>query len=153
MPSLPRFRIFPCVLAVLVIGLLAPIQALSQSRVYEKDIRGEWRLGTELKEKGENPLSKAILGAVDGFMDGIDIRFHFQKDGTVLVTALGEEDDEDEEARWWVNDDGQLVISDDDNDVDHDVWMFKDGRLYAYDLEDGEIAESDERVFLERIDG
>ena len=50
-----------------------------------------------------------------------------------------------------INDEGQLVISESDQIHSDDVWMLKDGRLYAYELEDGKPAEVEEGVYLERI--
>ena len=136
-------------LAVILVASAATVNA--QSRVYEKDLRGEWKLMTELKEKADNPLERIILNAVDGIVEGVDVRFVFHDNHDVTVTVVGLEDDEPDQARWWINDDGQLVISESDQVAEDGVWMLKGGRLYAYDLVDGKPAEVTEGAYLERV--
>lgn len=136
-------------LALILLASTATVNA--QSRVYEKDLRGEWKLMTELKERADNPLERVILNAVDGIVEGVDVRFVFHPDHDVTVTVVGLEDDEPDEARWQINDDGQLVISESDQVDDEGVWMLKDGKLYAYELVDGKPAEIAESVYLERV--
>lgn len=136
-------------LGVFFVAVAAPAQ--SQSRVYDKDLRGEWRLMTELKEHADSPLERVILNAVDGLVEGVDVRFVFHANHDVTITVVGLEDDDPDEARWRINADGQLVISESDQVDDEGVWLLKNGRLYAYDLVDGKPADTKEGAYLERV--
>ncbi|NNE35849.1 MAG: hypothetical protein HKN13_11455 [Rhodothermales bacterium] len=140
------------VLAALLIGVASISQAHAQSRVYEKDILGEWKLTLDLADQGDNTFERMVLGAIDGLIDGIDIHFIFEPDNKMMVTvnAMGD-DDESEESEWRINKEGQLMISETDNFESDDVWLMKDGRLYSYEIENGELVE-EEGVFLERVD-
>ncbi len=138
--------------AGLALGLfLVTATANGQSRVYEKDLAGEWKLVIDISKQGDSALERILLNAVDGLLDEVDIRFDFQSDNQlfVYVSALGS-DAEKEVSEWAINKDGQLLIDDSDSFSNDSVWMMKDGRLQAYEMEDGELAEEKE-VYLERI--
>ena len=131
---------------------LTALESTAQSRVYDKDILGKWKLVFELDKQGDNAFERIVMKALDGFLDEIDIRFDFHKDHRVLITvrALGD-DEETEESEWQINSSGHLMISDTDHFDSDDVWMMKDGKLFAYDIKDGELVVDDEGVHLERV--
>ena len=142
----------PLLILLACLFSLTAYESSAQSRVYDKDILGKWKLVFELDKQGDNAFERIVMKAVDGFLDEIDIRFDFQKDHRVLITvsALGDEE-ETEESEWQINSSGQLLISDTDNFDSDDVWMMKDGKLFAYDIEDGELVADEEGVYLERL--
>ncbi|MCB0718773.1 MAG: hypothetical protein KDD65_10015 [Bacteroidetes bacterium] len=125
-------------------------RAFAQSRVYEKDLIGEWRLVIDLHKKGDNALERIVMGAVDGIMDEIDLHFEFMKDGQLHVTTALDEDADDEDTEWRINSKGQLELGDTEHFDSDSVWMMSDGRLYAYEDEDGELVRKEE-VYLEKI--
>jgi len=131
---------------------LSSTSTLAQSRVYEKDLLGEWRLVIDLHKKGDNALERIIMGAVDGIMDEIDLHFEFMKDGQLHVTTTLDEDADDEDSEWRINSEGQLELGDTDHFDSDSVWMMSDGRLYSYEVEDGELVRKEE-VYMEKIRG
>ena len=129
---------------------LVTASANGQSRVYEKDLAGEWKLVVDLDKQGENALERIILNAVDGIMDEVDIRFQFLPKNQLQVSVSAMDSNvETEMSTWKINKDGQLVIDDTDKFSSDDDWMMKDGRLYAYEMEDGKLV-PDMGAYLER---
>ncbi len=136
---------------VVAVGLTwANPVAVAQSSVHEKDLKGVWHLTFDLAERGENAGEQIVLGAVEGLLDWIDIRFEFLPDNRlkVMVDVFGEE--EIEYAEWRVNDRRELVLSDSDHfSAEATVWLFKGGRLVAYEYRGGERVRSSDGVHLE----
>ena len=123
---------------------------LAQSSVHEKDLRGVWHLTFNIADRAENPGEQIVLGAVEGLLDWIDIRFEFLPENRlkVMVDVFGEE--EVEYAEWRVNDRHELVLSNSDHfDAEGTVWLFEGGRLVAYEYQGEERVRSSDGVILE----
>jgi hypothetical protein len=121
--------------------------------VYPKDLTGAWRLVIDVEGQGDSDLGRALLKSVQGLLAKIDVRFVFENDNelSVHVNVFGEE--EIEHTTWRINERGELILGDSDHvDMDETVWLFKDGRLAAYEYDDGERVEDAEGAYLERIE-
>jgi len=141
------------ILSLLLVILLAP-SATAQKRVHAKDMEGTtWQMVFDLKKEADNAIERIALSAVGGFMDEIDIRFDFRKDGAlrVRVEAFDEEDD-DEFSTWDVNDAGQLTLGESDSFSSDDTVFMRDGdRLAAFELKRGKLVRKDS-IYLVRVD-
>lgn len=143
------FRLFSLVALFFVASLDS--SATAQSRIYEKDLAGQWKLTLDLRSEGESALERVLLGAVDNLVDEVDVRFEFLPNNKLRVTTIDSEDgDETEDAEWRINKDGHLEMGETKNFDSDDVWVMRDGKLYAYDVEDGKLGKQ-EKVYLERI--
>ncbi|MDX1741280.1 MAG: hypothetical protein R3178_08310, partial [Rhodothermales bacterium] len=101
-------------------------------------------------DRAESAGEQIVLGAVEGLLDWIDIRFEFLPDNQlkVMVDVFGEE--EVEYAEWHVNDRRELVLSDSGHfQAENTVWLFEGGRLVAYEYDGTDRVRSSDGVFLQ----
>jgi FlaG/FlaF family flagellin (archaellin) len=141
------------ILSILLVATLAT-SASAQKRVSAKEMEGtSWQMVFELKKEADNAIERIALSAVDGFMDEIDIRFDFRKDGALRIRVDAfDEEDEDEYSTWDINDAGQLTMGETDSfDSDDTVFMRDGDRLVAFDRERGRLERKDS-VYLIRVD-
>ena len=137
-------------LSIFILSFFLANVSYAQKSIKERDLKGSWKLVIELDEsEGEGMLERAVLGAVDGIISGVDVTFQFKRknDLKVIVNVFGEE--EVEYTRWQINRDGSLYIGDNEHlDMDDTVWYLEGDRLVAYDEDDMDSIHS---VYLERI--
>jgi hypothetical protein len=142
------------ILLVLTFLALTATAAHAQSRVYEKDLAGTWKLVIDLDEKDAgSSLERIAMKAVGGLLDEIDIRFVFMDDNRlkVVTRAFGREEEDEDYSEWRVNDRGELILGDSDKvDFEDAVWLRKGDRLVPYEYEDGQRKKK-EKIYLERI--
>ena len=142
------------VLLALTILALSVTAAHAQSRVYEKDLIGTWKLVIDLDGKdADSALERVAMKAVSGLLDEIDIRFVFMKDHRleVLTRAFDDEEVDEDESEWRINDRGELILGDTDKvDLEDTVWLRKGDRLVPFEVEDGKRKRK-EKIYLERI--
>ncbi|WP_457652528.1 hypothetical protein [Rhodocaloribacter sp.] len=131
---------------------LTATAAHAQSRVYEKDLTGTWKLMIDLDGKdADSALERIAMKAVDGLLDEIDIRFVFMKDHRLKVVTRAFDDEEEDEdySEWRINDRGELILGDSDKvDFEDTVWLRKGDRLLPFEVEDGKRKE---KIYLVRI--
>lgn len=145
----------PRTLSALTLLLALATTANAQSRVHEKDLTGTWKFVVDLHseaQNADNALERVALKAAAGFMEEIDVRFEFQAQNRLKVTAKAFDEDADVEyTEWTINDRGQLTFADTKNvQAEDSVWMFVDGHLVPFEMKDGRLVRS-ESVRLERL--
>ena len=133
---------------LLVLFLVFGAQA--QKKVRERDLKGQWHLVFDFDEEFvEEELSeedvpwlgriiaKGVSGIVLDILDEVDISFEFDRDNRlkILVDVFGEE--EVEYAHWYIDSQGALILDDDEDD--NDIWLFNQGKLYAYEKHNGQL--------------
>lgn len=130
----------------------------AQSRVHAEDLIGTtWKLNLnvdleEQKKDAEGLFARAILGAVDGFMGGIDIRFELLDDGEMRILTEVMDESDVEYSTWSVDDEGRLLLGESDkfSSDDDTVWLMDNGRFIAYNLDGDRLTRNDE-LSLEQI--
>jgi hypothetical protein len=125
-------------------------RAVAQSSVHAKDLKGVWHLTFDISDRAENAGEQIVLGAVEGLLDWIDIRFEFLPDQRlkIMVDVFGEE--EVEYAEWSVNERRELVLTDSGHfKAENTVWLFEGGRLVAYEYQGPDRVRSSDGVFLQ----
>lgn len=142
-------------LLALCLAALLPAAVSAQSRVHEKDLTGTWKLVVDLQseaQNADNPIARIALKAANGLMEEIDVRFEFQAQHRLKVVAKAFGEDADVEyTEWSVNDRGQLTFGDTKNvQAEDSIWMFHDGHLVPYEMQDGRLVRSD-NVRIERL--
>ncbi|PIB34782.1 hypothetical protein BFP72_04865 [Reichenbachiella sp. 5M10] len=153
------------IIGVFVFVLACYVVEAQPKKVKTRDLNGVWQLKIDLGEEfleeemedEDNAFARVILQAtgsfVNGILDELDIRFEFLPDNRCMVyVSAFDSDTEIEEARWEINRDGQLVISDTDSfqTSDEEYWMMQDDILIA--MKDGEVLEDDARIYMVRLD-
>ncbi len=142
--------------ALLLLIFLVPAltAAHAQSRVYEKDLSGTWKLVFDLDEKdADSSLERIAMKAANGLLDEIDIRFVFMKDHRLeVVTRAFDDDEEDVDySEWRVNDRGELILGNTDKaDFEDAVWLREGDRLIPYEYDDGRRKKK-QAIYLVRI--
>jgi len=142
--------------ALLLLIFLVPAltAAHAQSRVYEKDLSGTWKLVVDLDEReADSALERVALKAVGGLLDEIDIRFVFMDDHRLVVVTRAFDDDEDDVdySEWRVNDRGELMLGASDKaDFEDTVWLREGDRLIPFEYDDGRRAKK-QALYLARI--
>ena len=136
------------------------VNVQAQKKVKEHQLKGNWKMVFDIDEEfieeelesNDIPwMGKFIAEGVSGFvfsiLDDIDIRMEFERDNQLRITvnAFGEE--EVEYATWYIDSKGALILDDDDHD--DDIWLFNQGKLYAYERH-GEQLEM-QPVYLRRV--
>ncbi|MDA1027796.1 MAG: hypothetical protein O3B41_01905 [Bacteroidetes bacterium] len=142
------------ILSLLLLATLAST-ATAQKKINPKDLEGTtWEMVFDLKKEANNAIERIALSAVGGFMEEIDIRFDFRKDGAlrVRVDAFGEKDDEVDYSTWEVNSKGQLRMGKTETFGSEDTLFMRDGdRLMAYERNNGKL-ERKHSFYLVRVD-
>ena len=146
-------------LLLLLIVCLVFSVSYGQTKVTEKDLKGEWKMIIDIDEddideelEDEGPFERIIARSVSGFvlnlMEEIDIRFTFLKNHRlrIEVEVLGER--EVEYSDWYINSHGELLIGDDPDD--DEVWMMNKDRLVSYKNRHGRLRERE--VYMVRVD-
>ena len=137
-------------LSLVVVASLLVSDSLAQSGVHEKDLKGTWLMTFDIAEEADSAAERVALSVVGGLLDWIEIRFEFLPENRlkVIVNVFGER--EVEYGEWRVNERRELVLSDTDHfEAEDTFWLFEDGRLTAYEYENGERVRADDGVFLE----
>lgn len=134
----------------LIITLLLASSAFTalygQQAVTEKDLLGTWKLVIDIDdelEKAENEeesfLDQVILssvsGLVSGIMDNIEIHMEFKPGGELKVNVNAFDEQETEYSEWYINEEGQLMISETESfsSEDQDYWLMDSGVLLLYE--------------------
>jgi len=143
---------------LLIAGLIFSVSQ-GQTKVTEKDLKGEWKMIIDIDEdeideelEDVGPFERIIARSVSGFVlnliDEIDIRFTFLKNHRlrIEVEVLGER--EVEYSDWYINSHGELLIG--DHPDDDEVWMLKKNKLVSYKSRHGRLRERD--VYMVKID-
>ena len=146
-------------LLLLLIVCLVLSVSYGQTKVTEKDLKGEWKMIIDIDEdeideelEDEGPFERIIARSVSGFvlnlMDEIDIRFTFLKNHRlrIEIEVLGER--EVEYSDWYINSHGELLIG--DHPDDDEVWMMNKDRLVSYKNRHGRLRERE--VYMVRVD-
>lgn len=147
--------------------LALSVSAMSQTKVKEKDILGQWKLvinvdrdDIERDLEDEHWLARRFARSVSNFaldiVEGIDVRMDFREDGEVKIRVEVMGIRETEYAEWYINRDGALVIDDDDRrgrrrDIhigDNDAWMMDGDRLVAVDHRGRKTRDNDAEVYM-----
>jgi len=151
------------ILIVLLIGFTAG--SYGQSKLKSRDLRGEWQMVLDISDELEDNLedgldegedaesdlgemiASAAISMAQGILEGLEIKFNFQRDGRleISVEVMGER--EVEYSQWEINQEGELVIGDDDDD---EVWMLEDEILMGY-IKKGDRLKY-KNVYLMRVD-
>lgn len=151
-------------LLLLSFVLLLITTGLSQHRLKEKDVLGNWKLIIDIDEElqeAENDLEKednvvgkivlsSISGLVNGILDEVEIYMEFLPKGEakIWIEAFGEK--EIEYTSWRIDDNGKLFIEDTDSySSDQDFWVMKDGVLVS---SEGRNEENHQNVYLVNVD-
>jgi hypothetical protein len=145
----------------LIVLILAGGSVQAQKKVKERDLKGHWQMvfdfdedfiKNELEDEPDIPwLGKIVAEGVSGFvlniLDEIDIEFEFQSNNRlkIMIDAFGEESVEF--AHWHIDSKGALIL--DEEDQDDDIWLFDQGKLYAYEKNRGQLER--QPIFLERV--
>ncbi len=144
------------VLVLLYVGFSSP----AQKKVKERDLKGHWHMVFDIEddfieeeiEDQDIPwlgeiIAKGVSGIVLDVLDEVDVRFEFQKDNRlkIMIDAFGEESVE--YAHWMIDSKGGLIL--DEDEQDDDVWLFNEGKLYAYEKDNGSLKR--QPVYLERV--
>ncbi len=149
--------------------MLIPLIGLSQSKVRESDLVGEWKLvidihqddiRDEIEQETEDLdrlgeiISRAAVNFAADIIDKIDIRFRFKDNNRVRIEVDVFGAHEVEYADWYINRHGELIIEDDDNDHvaidDLEVWLRDDELLMAFEKDRDHLRY--QNVYLIRID-
>lgn len=145
-------------LLLLVVCLVFSV-SYGQTKVTEKDLKGEWKMIIAIDEDDideelddEGPFERIIARSVSGFVlnliEEIDIRFTFLKNHRlrIEIEVLGER--EVEYSDWYINSHGELLIGDDADD--DEVWMMNKNRLVSYKNRHGRLRERE--IYMVRVD-
>jgi len=145
-------------LLLLIVGLVFTL-SYGQTKVTEKDLKGEWKMIIDIDEDqideeldDVGPFGRIIARSVSGFVlnliEEIDIRFTFLKNHRlrIEIEVLGER--EVEYSDWYINSHGELLIG--DHPDDDEVWMMNKDRLVSYKNRHGRLRERD--VYMVRVD-
>jgi len=148
--------------AIVILGLCFST-TFAQDKVRERDLKGEWKMIIDIDlEDVEDELSEAswfgwaIASSVSGFvsdiLEEIDIRMKFMDGGRLKITVDAFGDEEVEWAEWYINKEGQLVITDDDDDYedDDDVWMMEGKKLVSFHKRSSGRLEAQD-VYMEKL--
>lgn len=150
-------------LTAIIASLFISHSLSAQPRLKDKDVLGVWMLKININEEDiineaadeDNPFARAIIKGVAGFVGGvisaIDVKFELLPDHRARVITEVMKQKDEEYARWWINDRGELEISDtksfqSDNDT---VWRLEDGVLVGYSNKKGN--DMNRKVLLVRI--
>ena len=111
----------------------------------EKDIEDEIETDSWFGWMVANSVSDFVVDIIEE----IDIRMEFEDRGELIITVNAFGNKEIEKAEWYINRDGQLVITDSDDDDDDDVWMFVGDKLVLFEKsKSGRL--SDQPVYMVR---
>jgi len=145
-------------LFLLIVGLVYSVSH-GQTKVTEKELKGEWKMIIDIDEdkideelEDAGPFERIITRSVSGFVlnviEEIDIRFTFLKNHRlrIEIEVLGER--EVEYSDWYINSHGELLIGDDPDD--DEVWMMNKDRLVSYKNRHGRLRERE--IYMVRID-
>ena len=145
-------------LFLIIVGLVFTVSE-GQTRVTEKDLKGEWKMiididedkiDEELEDAGpfERIIGRSVSGFVLNLIEEIDIRFTFLKNHRlrIEIEVLGER--EVEYSDWYINSHGELLIGDDPDD--DEVWMINKDRLVSYKNRHGRLRERE--IYMVRVD-
>lgn len=145
-------------LLLLLVGLVFSV-SYSQTKVTEKDLKGEWKMIIDIDEDeideeldGVGPFGRIIARSVSGFvlnlMEKIDIRFTFLKNHRLRIEIKIFNEREVEYSDWYINSHGELLIGEDPDD--DEVWMMNKNRLVSYKNRHGRLRERD--IYMVRVD-
>ncbi|MEM7552175.1 MAG: hypothetical protein AAF363_20995 [Bacteroidota bacterium] len=152
------------ILSILLLVSTTILQA--QDEVSAKQLNGMWKLVIKIDEEDkqdvedeiedEHPLIQSFVKAVTGFafdvVEEIDVRFEFEKDGTLISYTSFWGDEDYEKSEWTINKYGGLVF--DTNvkvtDWDEQAWYFVDDILVPCDQKGRRI--ENRNVHLVQID-
>ncbi len=143
---------------LLIAGLIFSVSQ-GQTKVTEKDLKGEWKMIIDIDEdeideelEDEGPFERIIARSVSGFVlnliDEIDIRFTFLKNHRLRIEIEVFDEHEVEYSDWYINSHGELLIG--DHPDDDEVWMLKKNKLVSYKNRHGRLRERD--VYMVRVD-
>ena len=129
-----------------------------QTKVTEKDLKGEWKMiididqdeiDEELEDAGpfERIITRSVSGFVLNVIDEIDIRFTFLKNHRLRMEIEIFNEREVEYSDWYINSHGELLIGDDPDD--DEVWMMNKNRLVSYKNRHGRLRERE--VYMVRV--
>lgn len=153
----------PSSFLAIILLLSLSLSTQGQSRIYEKDLLGTWKLVMDIegimkeaKEEvdGEGILTQLFVGSVTGFVSNlaknVGIYLDFQKNGIAKITinALGEVDTK--EAPYVIDSKGRLIIEDAENFTTDrkGYWLMKDDKLLNYDSTDDGM---EEHLYMIRV--
>ena len=133
------------VLTALTLVILLPAITSAQSRVREKDLKGEWFLVIDIDEEeierdiedSDTILGEIIAESIADFVfdvaDEIEVVFIFKDNHRLRmeIEVFGER--EIEYGHWYINQDGELIIDDDDDDREDDVWLMVGDKLMGFE--------------------
>ena len=145
-------------LLLLIVGLVFTV-SYSQTKVTEKDLKGEWKMIIDIDEDeideeldGVGPFGRIIARSVSGFVlnliEEIDIRFTFLKNHRLRIEIKIFNEREVEYSDWYINSHGELLIGDDPDD--DEVWMMNKNRLVSYKNRHDRLRERD--IYMVRVD-
>ena len=150
-------------LTSLLLLLFCTTIAVSQDKVREKDLKGDWKMVIdvdfdEMEEEMEEDswfgwaVAGAMSGLVEDILEEIDIQMKFMDGGKLKITVDAYGDEEVEYGEWYINRDGQLVIVDEDEEGDDDdeVWMMDGDKLVSYEITSSGKLERQE-VYMKRL--
>ena len=137
---------------VTAVFLFVGNSANAQRPVRSSDLRGTWRLVFDVDEEADTAMGRVVLNAVDGFLDELDIRFEFRRNGELKVETNAFGDTEEEYSEWRINSEGQLILGETEHvHSDDTVWMRDGRRLVAYEYDEEGRLNRKESVYLERV--
>jgi len=145
-------------LLLLIAGLIFSVSQ-GQTKVTEKDLKGEWKMIIDIDEdeideelEDAGPFERIITRSVSGFVlnliDEIDIRFTFLKNHRLRMEIKVFDEREIEYSDWYINSHGELLIG--DHPDDDEVWMLKKNKLVSYKSRHGRLRERD--IYMVKID-
>ncbi len=145
-------------LLLLIVGLVFSV-SYGQTKVTEKDLKGEWKMIIDIDEdeideelEDAGPFERIITRSVSGFVlnviDEIDIRFTFLKNHRLKMEIEVFDEREVEYSDWYINSHGELLIGDDPDD--DEVWMLNKNRLVSYKNRHGRLRERE--IYMVRVD-
>jgi len=132
-------------LLILTLFCLVNYSLTAQDKVKEKALKGEWKMVFDIDEEDlekeieeESWFGWMVASSVSEFvadlMDEIDIRMEFEDGGDLKITVYAFGEKEVEGAVWYINRDGELIITDEGDDDDEDeVWMFVEENLVLFE--------------------
>lgn len=139
-------------LLLLVFGLSATT-VQGQSPVRSNQLEGStWKLVVEIDDDADTAFGRAIINAVDGFLEEIDIYMEFKSRNRLKVTVDAFGDLEVEYSEWHVDKEGRLHLGDTDHfESDDSVWMFEGRKLRNYEYDSFDDRLERDNVYLKRV--
>lgn len=153
------------IIGILIFTFAFTFANAQTKKVKERDLKGTWQMKIDLGEEfleddiqdEDNILARVILTAtssfVTGLLDELDLRFEFLDDNTCKIyVSVFDSDEEIEYAKWNINKEGQLQITDTDSfnmDMD-EYWVMEDDILVA--KENGHNITDDGFVYMYKLD-